>query len=127
MRHKRRQHLQNTVDVRFGRQGTEGKAQSAECKLRRDADRREHMARLQRAGGAGGTRGGADALVIQHQKKRFPLNSLKANGNNPREPLAAAVELHMRNLGDSAAELFSQSRKPLAFRLLLRRRAGKRL
>ena len=28
MRHKRRQHLQNTVDVRFGRQGAKRKAQS---------------------------------------------------------------------------------------------------
>ena len=44
-------------------------------------DGQQHMAGIQRAGGAGGAGGGADACIIQQQQERLALNALEAEAH----------------------------------------------
>ena len=81
------------------------------------------MARIQRAGGARRSGGSAHAFQIQEQKKRFALDSLKAQAHVARQTAdGVAVETAALNLQRSGNQAIAHFRE--TFAALLHRRAG---
>ena len=74
-------------------------------------DGQQHMAGIQRAGGAGGAGGGADACIIQQQQERLALDALEAEVDVAGQPVhRVAVESAVGDLGQPRNELVPQSR-----------------
>ena len=68
----------------------------------RAADRKQNVARIQRAGGAGGAGGGADALVVEQEQEGFALDALEAEVDVAGQAAGrVAVERAVRDLGQA--------------------------
>ena len=75
------------------------------------ADGQQHMAGIQRTGGAGTAGGGAHAHLIQQQQQAFALDALKAEVHVAGEPVdGIAIQGAVGNLGKTGDELVPQCR-----------------
>ena len=84
----------------------DGQTQAAVGDLVRQADGQQHMARVERAGGAGAARGGADASVIQHQQQALALDALKAHVHGAGDMvLQTAVDFAVGDLAELGKQL----------------------
>ena len=70
--------LQHIVHFFLGVPLAEAQAQRTVRDLMRPPDGEQHVARVERAGGAGAAGAGADALVVEQEQQALALDALKA-------------------------------------------------
>ena len=88
-----------------------GKAQpqGAVGNIVNSADGKQHMAGIQRAGGAGGAGGGRNALGIQQEQQGLTFDTLKAEADNTGQTMfCVTVSGTVRNLGQTGNQLVPQ-------------------
>lgn len=97
----RREDLQNVIDVALVVCVAEAQAQGTVRDLVLEADGEQHVARVERAAGAGAAGRSADALEVEHQEQRFALDAFKAEADVAGQALlAVAVEAAAVDLQD---------------------------
>ena len=73
------------------------------------ADGQQHMAGIQRAGGAGGAGGGTDTFIVQKQQKGLPFDTLKTEVHIAGEPMhGISIEDGVGDLGQAGDQLVPQ-------------------
>ena len=88
----------------------QGQAQAAVGHIMHPADGQQHMAGIQRAGGAGGAGGGTHALHIQQEQQALALDALKAEAHIAGKAVyRIAVESAVGDLAQTLDQLIPQS------------------
>ena len=101
--------LENVIHILLGVPLAEAQTQGAVGHLVGPANGQQHVAGIQRAGGAGAAGGGANPRLIQKQQQAFPLNALKAEVHIAGEPVdRVAVQGAVGNPGKSGNQLIPQ-------------------
>mgnify|MGYP006891101516 CR=1 FL=1 len=96
--HNARNFAQHVIDLLFRVLLAERETQRAVRNLVRAADGEKDVARIERAGRARAAGGGADARLVEQQKKAFTLDALKAEIHIAGETLRlVAVERRVRD------------------------------
>jgi hypothetical protein len=108
---------QDMIDILFRGPTAEGEAQRPVHLLRLDAERQEHVARLEFLRRAGRAGGGLDALGVEEHEDGLAFHRVEAYVHVVRKALGAvAVEMGLRDGGEDAGnQLVAQRREPRIF------------